>query len=261
VVIHVDRMRKLPISSLDESESSVDTSTDVNTHASEDKETSVLPSKRRKLQPATDVPTSRVADTENCSGGGDSILPVGETADNRSNVFYDAINAAAEAVSDSPDTFWTPHLASQWTGNAGDYARTPTGSLLTLCAGRRKRRHCGRPKQFLELFHISNASSPLIGRDNLRRGITSHGTCRLARLQAVAIVCSHAMSTRAVVSVLYRCSTWLIWVGESLAWHRQPLRLSTHPRRLSMHLRARCCADWDPPNHLPCRYVAEARAF
>ena len=72
----------------------------MNTHASEDKETSVLPSKRRRLQPATDVSTSRAADTENCSGGGDSILPVDETADNRSNVFYEAINAAAEAVSD-----------------------------------------------------------------------------------------------------------------------------------------------------------------
>jgi len=98
-------MRKLPISSLDENESSVDMSTDPYTHASEDKETSVLPSKWRRLQPATDVSTSCAADTENCSGGGDSILPVDETADNRSNVFYEAINAAAEAVSDTPDTF------------------------------------------------------------------------------------------------------------------------------------------------------------
>jgi len=144
VVIHVDRMRKLPISSLDENESSVNMSTDLHTHAREDKETSVLPSKRRRLQPATDVSASRAADTENCSGGGDSILPVDETATNRSNVFYEAINAAAEAVSDTSDTFRTPHLASRWTGNVGDYTRTPTGntgSLLTLCAGRRKRRH------------------------------------------------------------------------------------------------------------------------
>ena len=49
VVIHVDRMRKLPNSSLDGSESSADMSADVATHAREDKETSVLPSKRRKL--------------------------------------------------------------------------------------------------------------------------------------------------------------------------------------------------------------------
>ena len=57
-------MRKLLISSVDESVSSVDQPTDVNTHASEDNETPVLPSKRRKLQPATDVPTSRAADTD-----------------------------------------------------------------------------------------------------------------------------------------------------------------------------------------------------
>jgi len=69
VVIYVDRIRKLPISSLDENESSVDMSTDPHTHASEDKETSVVPSKRHTLQPATDVSTSCTADTENCSGG------------------------------------------------------------------------------------------------------------------------------------------------------------------------------------------------
>ena len=112
----------------------------------------------------TDVSTSRAADTENCSEGGDSISPVHGTADNNSNVFYEAINAAADATSDPSDTFWTPHLAGQWTGNEGDYTHTPTGntgSLLTLCAGRRKRRHCGWPKRFLELFNNSG-SAPLI---------------------------------------------------------------------------------------------------
>jgi len=138
------------------------------------------------------VSTSRTADTENCSGGGDSILPVDETADNRSNVFYEAINAAAEAVSDTSDTFRTRHLASHWTGNVGDYTRTPTGntgSLPTLCAGRHKRRHCGRPKRFLELIHISSASSPLIGRGNLQRDITAHGTCRLPNVCADVVAC------------------------------------------------------------------------
>ena len=183
MVIHVDRIRKLPISSVDEGESSVDMSTDPHTHASEDKETSVVPSKWHRLQPATDVSTSRAAATENCSGGGDSILPVDETANNHSNVFYKAINAADAAVTDMPDTCWTPHLASLCTGNVGDYTRAPMGNaggLLTLCTGRRKRRHCGRPKRFLERIEISSASSPLIGRDNLPRGITSHGTYRLA---------------------------------------------------------------------------------
>ena len=60
-----------------------------------------------------DVSTSRAADTENCSGGGDSILPVDETADNRSNVFYEAINAADEVLSDTPDTYQTPEIVIQ----------------------------------------------------------------------------------------------------------------------------------------------------
>jgi len=69
VEIHVDRMRKLPISSLYEGESSVDMSTDPHVHASEDNATSVVPNKWRRLQPATDVSTGHAADTANCSDG------------------------------------------------------------------------------------------------------------------------------------------------------------------------------------------------
>jgi len=188
VVIHVDRMQKLPISSLD-GESSV-TLTDPHTHTSEDNETSVVPSKRCRTQTATDVSTSHAAETVNCSDRGDSISSVDKTADNHSNVFNKAINSAAEAVSGSPDTCQTPELLSQSTGNVCDYACAPTGNAsgsLTLCTGQRKRRHCGRPKRFLELIHISSTSSPLIGRSNLVRGYTSHGSCRLASIRAVAI--------------------------------------------------------------------------
>jgi len=178
VVIHVDRKRKLPIS-LDDGESSVDGSTDPHTHTSKDNETSVVPSKRRRIQPATDVSTGHAADTANCSDGGDSISSVDNTADNHSNVFNKAINTAAEAVSGSPDTCQTPHLANQSTGNAGDYSRAPMGNasgLLTLCTGRRKHRYCGRPKRFLERIEISSASSPLIGRRNLPRAFPSYGS-------------------------------------------------------------------------------------
>jgi len=134
VVIHVDRMQKLPISSLDEGESSADMLTDPYAHTSEDKETFV-PSKRRRIQPATDVSTGHAADTANCSDGGDSISSVDNTADNHCNVFNKAINAAAEAVSDCSHTCHTSHLASQSTENGGDYVCAPTVHLLYALGG------------------------------------------------------------------------------------------------------------------------------
>ena len=63
VVIHVDRMCKLPISSLD-GESSVESS-DSHTHTSENNETSVSPCKRRRTQPATDVSNIHTVGTAN----------------------------------------------------------------------------------------------------------------------------------------------------------------------------------------------------
>jgi len=60
IVIHVDHMCKLPISSLD-GESSVESS-DSHTHTSEDNETSV-PCKQRRTQPAVEVCSIHTADT------------------------------------------------------------------------------------------------------------------------------------------------------------------------------------------------------
>ena len=59
---------------------------------------------------------------------GDSISSVDKTADNHSNDINIAINAAAEAMSGSPDTCQTSELASQSTGNAGNNMHTPTGN-------------------------------------------------------------------------------------------------------------------------------------
>ena len=121
VVIHVDRMRKLPISSLG-GESSV-TSTDPHTHSSENNATSVSPCKRRRTQPATDMSTIHTADTASRSDRGDGISPVDKTADNQSNDSNIAINAAAEAVSGSPDTCQPPEIASQSTENLDNTCR------------------------------------------------------------------------------------------------------------------------------------------
>jgi len=65
------------------------------------------------------------------------------------------------------------------TGNAG--------SPFALCAGRRKRRHCGWLKRFLDLIKIS-ASSQLIGRSNLQRGSASHGIYRMAAVRVVVAI-------------------------------------------------------------------------
>ena len=175
VVIHVDRMRKLPISSLDESESSVDQPTDVNTHASEDKETSVLPSKRRKLQPATDVPTSRDADSS----------PADESDNNDSSV------CAADISSDTPAV--TNDAAAE-----GEAANTDRGSrsALDLATGsslraisRPRRRH-RKPARLLD--RISASSFP-IGRFVGHCSVTARPDCRLAFTQTP---CQPAAQTR-----------------------------------------------------------------
>jgi len=171
VVIHVDRMRKLPISSLDENESSVDMPTDLYTHVSEDKETSVLPSKRRRLQPATDVSTSRTADTENCSGGGECISPVDETDNNDYSVYAADTTLDAPTVSSNADTGREAVQAGCGTGNAPDPA---TGHGLR--AASRLRRSHRKPARFLE--KVTASSSP-IGRFVGCCSIVSCVGCRL----------------------------------------------------------------------------------
>ena len=143
VVNHVDRMCKLPISSLD-GESFVESS-DSHTHTRENNETSVSPCKQRRTQPATDVSSIHTTGTANRSDSEGSISSVDKTTENQSSVINIAINTAAEAVSGSPDTCQTPERASQSTGSAGNGMCAPTGNAgipPTLCAGRHKHRHC-----------------------------------------------------------------------------------------------------------------------
>jgi len=125
VVVHVDRMRKLPISSLD-AEPSVESS-GLHTHTRADNETTVSSRKRRRTQPATDASNIHPAETANRSDRGDSISSLDKAADNPSNVINVAINTAAEAVSGSPDTGQTPEQASQSTEDMGDTDAEPTG--------------------------------------------------------------------------------------------------------------------------------------
>jgi len=137
------------------------------------------------------------AETANHSVRGDSISSVDKTADNQSNVIDIAINAAAEAVSGSPDTCQTPEQASQSTGDEGDSTRAPTGNASNppaLCARWPKRRQCGRPKRFLDLIKVS-ASSPLIGHCNLPHGFGSHGICHLVNACVVIAICKTACCT------------------------------------------------------------------
>jgi len=164
VVIHVDRMRKLPISSLD-GESSVESS-DPHMHTSENNEASVC--KRRRTQPATDKSSSHTAETVNCSDKGDSISSVDKTADNHSNDINIAINAAAEAMSGSPDTCQTRELASQSTENLEKTHVAPTGQAgrpQPITAGQLKRSH-RVPQRYVNTVSLS-----LIGRLEPRHGV------------------------------------------------------------------------------------------
>jgi len=82
--------------------------------------------------------------TSKIAVGGDSILPVDETADNRSNVFHKAINAADEAVSDTPDTCQTPEIVSQSVESLDKTHVAPTahtGQPRLIAVGRPKRTH------------------------------------------------------------------------------------------------------------------------
>jgi len=164
VVIHVDHMCKLPISSLD-GESLVK-STDPHTHTSEDNETSV-PCMRRRTQPATDESSIHTADTASCSDRGDSISSVDKTADNQPNVINLAINAAAEAMSGSPDTCQTLELASQSTEDTDKTHVAPTGHAggpQLITAGHPKHNH-----RMLQRY-VNTISSSLIGRLESRLG-------------------------------------------------------------------------------------------
>ena len=144
VVIHVDRMQKLPISSLDEGESSVDGSTDSHTHTSEDNETSVVPSKWCRIQPATDVSTSHTADTANCSDGGDSISSADNTADNECSVCAADTTTDAPSVSSTIDTGRAAVQTDRGTGNAPGIATGP-GLQPHMAAVDRLRRSRRKP--------------------------------------------------------------------------------------------------------------------
>jgi len=66
VIVHIDRMHKLPISS--DVESSVESS-DSHTHTRENKEPTIPPRKWRRTQPATDVSSIHPTETANCGTG------------------------------------------------------------------------------------------------------------------------------------------------------------------------------------------------
>ena len=172
IVIHVDRMRKLPITSLD-GESSVESS-DSHTHTTEDNETSVYPCKWRRTQPATDMSNSHTAGTANHSDRGDSISSVDKTADNQSNVINIAINTAAEAMSGSPDTCQTPERASQSTEDMSKTHVVPTGQAgrpQPITAGCPKRSH-NMPQRYVNTISFS-----LIGRPESRLGVVPRTVC------------------------------------------------------------------------------------
>jgi len=156
VVVHVNRMRKLPIP-LDV-EPSVESS-DSHTHTRQNNESTIPSRKRRRTQPATDMSSIHPTETAIRGNRADSISPVDKATDNHSSV----INAASEAVSDSPDTCQLQEQASQSTGDAADSTGAATGnagSPPALCAGRPKRRH-RKPMRFLDSIEASTSSSPI----------------------------------------------------------------------------------------------------
>ena len=83
VVVHVDRMRKLPISSLD-GESSVESS-DSHTQTRENNESTIPSCKRRRTQPATGMSKIHPMETANCGNRAASISPVDKATDNHSH--------------------------------------------------------------------------------------------------------------------------------------------------------------------------------
>ena len=175
VVVHVDRMCKLPIPSLDV-EPSVESS-DSHMHTRQNNETTILSHKWRRTQPATDVSSIHPAEATNCGDRGDSISSVDKAKDNQSNVINTAINTAAKAVSGSHDTCQTPEQASQSTGDMGDAAVERTGQagkLQPINAGRRKHSHN------MPWHYVNTISSLLIGRLESRLCVVPGKACRAA---------------------------------------------------------------------------------
>jgi len=126
VLVHVDRMRKLPILSDVELP-------DSHTHTRENKEPSIPPRKRHKTQPATDMSSIHPTETANCGDRANRILPVDKATDNS-----DVIKTAAECMPNNLDTSQAREQASQSTGDAADTAVVTTGHAgrpHPICAG------------------------------------------------------------------------------------------------------------------------------
>jgi len=130
--VHVDRMRKLPIS-LDV-EPSVESS-DSHTYTRENNESTIPSRKRRRTQPATDMSSIHSTESANRGDRVDSVSPLDKATDN----LLTAIKTAAECVPNNLDTCQVREQACQSTGDAAGAATGPGNRPRLTNTGRPKR--------------------------------------------------------------------------------------------------------------------------
>ena len=171
MVVHVDCMRKLPISQ------DVELS-DSHTHTRHNEPT-IPPCKRRRTQPATDM--SSIHPTDSASREHRADRPSGDSTLDKTTDTSQSINVCTPS---DLDTCRLRKQASQSTGTAAETWVAATGQAIEprLChAGRPKCKH-SKPIRYLDNLE---ACSSLIGQAGLQPRIVSNITGRLVNSYAV----------------------------------------------------------------------------